>query len=110
KLEEDSLYITDYLFKNIAYRDYVNAYSVLGSNVQEEISYTEFRKIFQSFINVTVVNKTINEQKNDKLQLTVEIKVTARNQSYKEEVSEQAYQIVVGYENDQIKILNLEKQ
>lgn len=110
KLEEDSLYITDYLFENISYRDYVNAYSVLGSDLQSRMSYTEFRETFQSFINVTIINKIINEQNEDELQLTVEIEVTARNQSYKEELSEQAYQVVVGYENDQIKILNLAKQ
>lgn len=110
QLEEDSLYLIDYLFENISYRDYVNAYTVLGSNLQSQMSYTDFRQNFQSAINVTVKNKTIEEIEQEKLHLTAELVITSRDPSYNEELNEQTYQLITGYENDQIKILHMEEQ
>ncbi|WP_058306954.1 S1C family serine protease [Gracilibacillus massiliensis] len=107
QLEEDALYLVDYLIDNISLRDYVNAYSLFGSEYQSQTSYTEFRQTFQSLLGLNAKEKSIIEKKNDTVQIKIDMEVTARNESYQEVKENKQYTIVVGYENDQLKILQM---
>src|SRR5690625_1957401 len=42
-LQEDTNYLIDYFFESIQMRDYINSYTLLGSAMQSDISYTDFR-------------------------------------------------------------------
>ncbi|SFM01421.1 Trypsin-like peptidase domain-containing protein [Gracilibacillus orientalis] len=109
KLKEDALYIADYFFDNIGLRDYVNAYSLLGSQYQDSTSYTEFRQLFQALIDLTVQDKTIIDTENDEVHMEVNVDITRRNETYEEVKETRQYVLVVGYENDQLKILKLQQ-
>ncbi|MGN8645184.1 S1C family serine protease [Gracilibacillus sp. HCP3S3_G5_1] len=109
KLKEDSLYITEYFLDNITLRDYVNAYSLLGSKYQGRTSYTEFRQLFQALIDLSVLDKVILETKNEEVHMDITVEITVRDEEYKEVKESLHYLLVVGYENDQLKILNLEQ-
>ncbi|WP_163579568.1 S1C family serine protease [Gracilibacillus saliphilus] len=109
KLKEDTLYIADYFFDNIELRDYVNAYSLLGSKYQNSTSYTDFRQLFQTLIDLEVQDKTIIDTKNDEVHMEVNVEITMRNETYEEVQKSRQYVLVVGYENDQLKILKLQQ-
>ncbi|GAE91829.1 trypsin-like serine proteases [Gracilibacillus boraciitolerans JCM 21714] len=109
KLEEDALYLIDYFFENISLRDYVNAYSMLGSHYQDKNSYITFRRSFQSLISLNTKKKTITEKKDDEIHMTVDLEATLRDDSYQETQRKWQYNLVVGFENDQLKILKLHK-
>ncbi|WP_208589414.1 S1C family serine protease [Gracilibacillus suaedae] len=109
KLKEDTLYIADYFFDNIELRDYVNAYSLLGSHYQNSTSYTDFRQLFQTLINLEVQDKNIIDTQNDEVHMEINVEITKRNESYEEVQESRQYVLVVGYENDQLKILKLQQ-
>ncbi|SHM89074.1 S1C family serine protease [Gracilibacillus kekensis] len=109
QLEEDALYLVDYLFDNISLRDYVNAYSMFGSEYQSLTSYTEFRQSFQSLLGLNTKEKSILEKKNGIVQIKVDLEVTVRDESYQEVQEDWHYTIVIGYENDQLKILKMSR-
>ncbi|MFD2658175.1 S1C family serine protease [Gracilibacillus thailandensis] len=109
KLKEDTLYIAEYFFDNIELRDYVNAYSLLGSQYQNSTSYTDFRQLFQTLIDLDVQDKTIIDTQNDEVHMEVNVEITIRNETYEEVQKSRQYTLVVGYENDQLKILKLQQ-
>ncbi|MGP4040468.1 S1C family serine protease [Gracilibacillus sp. D59] len=109
KLKEEALYIAKYFFDNITLRDYVNAYSLMGSQYQNSKSYTDFRQSFQSLIDLTVQDKKIVATQNDEVQMEINVEITVRNEKYKEIKNARKYVLVVGYENDQLKILKLQQ-
>ncbi len=109
KLKEDALYIGDYFFENIALRDYVNAYSLLGSQYQDNTSYTDFRQFFQTLIDLTVQDKTIIDTQNEEVHMEIKVEITVRDETYQEVQESRKYLLVIGYENDQLKILKLQQ-
>ncbi|QGH34355.1 trypsin-like serine protease [Gracilibacillus salitolerans] len=109
KLKEDALYIGDYFFENIALRDYVNAYSLLGSQYQDNTSYTDFRQFFQTLIDLTVQDKIIIDTQNEEVHMEIKVEITVRDETYQEVQESRKYLLVIGYENDQLKILKLQQ-
>ncbi|UOQ85421.1 S1C family serine protease [Gracilibacillus salinarum] len=109
KLEENVNYVADYFFDNIALRDYVNAYSLLGSQYQGQTSYTAFRQSFQNMIDLKVEKKSIKNIENEQAEMEINVKTTVRNNNYEETEKSMVYNMTIGYENDQLKILQLDK-
>ncbi|MDX8044859.1 S1C family serine protease [Gracilibacillus sp. S3-1-1] len=107
KLKEDASYLTDYFLDNLKLRDYVNAYSLLGSHYQKETNYTDFSQLFQSLIDLSVEDKTVTEVHDDHVSMNITIEISKRDNEYNEVDESRQYELIAGYENDQMKILQL---
>ncbi|WP_284139291.1 MULTISPECIES: trypsin-like peptidase domain-containing protein [unclassified Virgibacillus] len=110
QLEKDAAYIVDYFFESIDIRDYINAYTLLGDTMQSEQTYSSFR---EQYIYITKVNSEIVENKVASqnqatllVDVTIENKLPNKQETKKEKIR---YSITVGFENDQLKILQLTK-
>ncbi|MFD1361524.1 S1C family serine protease [Lentibacillus salinarum] len=108
KLIEDAEYVADYFFESISIRDYVGAYTLLGSSMQSAQSYPDFREAYIHFIDLQYsdLSSTVTEDG----QVTVTATVTVKSKSSEEEKTEEkqiTYELTIGHENDQLKILNI---
>ncbi|HLR80165.1 MAG TPA: trypsin-like peptidase domain-containing protein [Bacillota bacterium] len=110
KLIEDAEYVADYFFESISIRDYVGAYTLLGSDMQSSRSYSDFREDYIHFINLDYsdLSSTITEDDDVKSTVTVtaETKPPEKDETKKETIT---YELKIGHENDQLKILNINK-
>jgi S1-C subfamily serine protease len=106
QLTEDADYLIQYFLDSIQVRDYVSAYTLLGSNMQADISYTDFRENYIDTISLEYSDFTI--ETNGENGVTTEVNVTIESNLQNEEDTAEdtfIFQFSIGYENDQIKIL-----
>lgn len=106
QLTEDADYLIRYFFDSIQVKDYVNAYKLLGSSMQADITYTEFRESYIDTVSLNFADFTIDEKEENLV--TAEVPVTLENNLQNEEDTEEntfVYRFNIGYENDQLKIL-----
>jgi serine protease Do len=104
KMLETSDYLVSYFIESINFRDYVTAYSLLGSESQSSIDYEEFRNQYLNNISLNIKElKTINQDNH----VIVKTVLTAIEQAGGEQVTN-TYKIdfIVAYENDQAKIIS----
>ncbi|GGJ97942.1 peptidase S1 [Lentibacillus kapialis] len=110
QLIEDAEYVADYFFESISIRDYVGAYTLLGSPMQSSRSYSEFREDYIHFKNLEYsgLSSTVTDEKQVKTSVTVttEIKSSDKKKTSKEKIT---YKLTIGHENDQLKILDIKK-
>ncbi|CAG9622949.1 S1C family serine protease [Sutcliffiella rhizosphaerae] len=97
-------YLVNYFYESINYRDYVTAYSLLGSNWQSKTSYEDFRAGFLDFLTIEVDDVLTREKESMVEVISV---ITAQERSEKG-VSYKKFKITfeLGLENDQMKILS----
>ncbi|HLR62293.1 MAG TPA: trypsin-like peptidase domain-containing protein [Lentibacillus sp.] len=110
QLIEDAEYVADYFFESISIRDYIAAYTLLGSPMQSSQSYSEFREGYTHFMNLEYSG--ISSTVTDDNQVKTTVTVTAETKSpEKEETNEEKsnYELTIGHENDQLKILDIKK-
>ncbi|GEN45336.1 S1C family serine protease [Alkalibacillus haloalkaliphilus] len=109
-LEDDSEYLISYFYETLNVRDYFTAYSLLGSELQSNYSYQEFRELIVHSIDIDI---------NSRDTLSVEdgiatFKVNSDHEIRTDEDTRETHHFEtiyeVGYENDQLKILNLERE
>lgn len=108
KLKEDAQYLIDYFFESIAIRDYIGAYTLLGSDMQSSNSYSDFRKGYVHIVDLEYSDLTSKIVDNGHVKTTVT--VTAKlNQSNKKDPKKKTnkYVLIIGHENDQLKILKI---
>lgn len=107
-LQEDADYLIDYFFEGIQIRDYVNAYTLLGSAMQSETSYSSFREDYTNIVDLTFeeTSNTVTEENHSETTIKVEMKTKSKNKD-KNEVKKVEYVFTIGLENDQLKILNI---
>lgn len=109
QMQEEADYLINYYFESITIRDYINAYALLGSSLQTTTGYTEFRKSYTHHVSIDASENTLSflEDKNQvKIHTDVEvIQVDAENE--KEVLW--TYNFIIGYENDQLKIIKMDK-
>ncbi|MFB4169514.1 S1C family serine protease [Virgibacillus sp. JSM 102003] len=110
KLKENAEYIIDYFFESIIIRDYVGAYTLLGSSMQSENSYSDFRERYIHIIDLQYSDFSSKIKQNDQVETTVNVTVETNLQN-KEGTKKEVYKYVltIGNENNQLKILNLSK-
>ncbi|SDQ65422.1 S1C family serine protease [Virgibacillus salinus] len=110
ELKENAEYIIDYFFESIIIRDYVGAYTLLGSSMQSENSYSDFRERYIHIIDLQYSDFSSKIKKNNQVETTVDVTVETNLQN-KEETKKETFKYVltIGNENDQLKILNLSK-
>lgn len=109
--KEDVEYLINYFLDSILIRDYISSYTILGSNMQGETSYSDFREQYIHIVNLTYnyFNSVLID--NNQMETTVKVDYAIK-QPNEEKVNKGTitYKFIVGYENDQLKILNITKK
>ncbi|MEQ6388819.1 trypsin-like peptidase domain-containing protein [Bacillaceae bacterium S4-13-58] len=106
QLQEDANYIISYFYENINMRDFVSAYSLLGSDWQQNLTYQAFRDKYVSAVNVTITNVQTELKDNRHVSVTLNVNLKTRKQEAQQEITKRYKQTyIVGLENDQIKLL-----
>ncbi|MBM7598766.1 hypothetical protein JOC34_001123 [Virgibacillus halotolerans] len=108
QFKEDALYMIDYYLTSIDIRDYVNAYTVLSSSIQSNLTYSTFRDNSIDILGLTYKNLQANDVEDNQLQASAEVTIEKR-EGNKKEVSKSTSKLefTIGYENDQLKILKM---
>ncbi|WP_067839878.1 S1C family serine protease [Amphibacillus sediminis] len=106
KFEEDAIYLMQYFIESIAIHDYINAYALIGSELQGEMDYPNFRSRYLQIRNISMTDYEVVEMTNQmaNFQSTVELQTTDAGEPEQVLVNFQ-----IGYENDQLKILQYEQ-
>nr|WP_289038638.1 trypsin-like peptidase domain-containing protein [uncultured Allobacillus sp.] len=110
QLLNDVQYLIDYFYETLNLRDYFTAYSLLGSEEQVEYSYPEFRELYVVSGDIKRSDVEIEINKDKSASVTV---LSDHQILQKEEVQETHHyrtNFVIGYENDQLKILDLKRE
>ncbi|QGQ46580.1 S1C family serine protease [Metabacillus sediminilitoris] len=106
KMLETSDYLVNYFIESINFRDFVTAYSLLGSESQSNIDYQTFRNQYLNTISLSVNELKTTNQEN---QVIVETEISAIERTgEKEKTKTYNMNFIVAYENDQAKIISKE--
>ncbi|ANF98151.1 S1C family serine protease [Paenibacillus bovis] len=103
-LTDEAEYVVSYFYDSLNARDYVTAYSLLGSRWQGKLAYAKFREGYLNTGTVTV-DRISSEREGD--QAIVSMRITAEERKDTGTVYT-SYQInyTAGYENNVLKILS----
>lgn len=107
KMMETSDYLINYFIESINFRDFVTAYSLLGSEWQSNVDYETFRRKYLHIHSIKIIelSKEIHDN-----QVKVETVLSVEEHNGEETVTKTYNKtFVVAYENDQAKIIS-EKQ
>ncbi|KIL52056.1 S1C family serine protease [Jeotgalibacillus soli] len=106
--EELALYVVQYYFDSLQFGDYVTAYSLMGSEFQEETSYEAYRESFRNIPSISMDNPEILVVSDQ-----VEINVTVHMEELIEHMrlnQTYTFTFVIGEENDRLKIIGMTRQ
>lgn len=103
---EGAEYVVEYYLESISIRDYVGAYSLLGSTIQQSLSYKDFRNRYVNVLKVSHNNLESSIMDDGRIEVAVDV-TTESNVPNKEETEKvtEPMEFIIGHENDQIKIL-----
>ncbi|KKK37757.1 peptidase S1 [Mesobacillus campisalis] len=103
-MADHSEYLVAYFYESLNARDFVTAYSLLGSSWQSSLSYEEFRGGYLKTVSVSIDEMTTVKNGSGST-VTAVISAEERGES---KTDEKKYKVTyeLGYENDQLKILS----
>lgn len=108
QFKQDVNYLIEYYFENILIRDYVGAYALLGDSIQRDFSYTDFR---EDYIKIVDLNYDIQSEElteDNQLKTTLQVSIEKKQPNEEDVLTEEhEYNLHIGYENDQLKIIEL---
>ncbi|MBM7619854.1 hypothetical protein JOC95_001706 [Bacillus tianshenii] len=106
--EDVATYLVNYFYESLNYRDYVTAYSLLGSSWQSETAYEKFREGYLDFLTIETED-LLTKKVGDQVEVVTIITVQQRSERG---VTYKKYKVkfVLGLENDQMKILSEERE
>ncbi|MGP4065598.1 S1C family serine protease [Oceanobacillus sp. M65] len=105
---EDAEYLIDYFLESIDIRDYVNAYTLLGSNMQSQTSYQDFREEYIHIVKLEYSDLTSNVTETNTVKTTVEVEIESKLENKeKTEKKKHTFEFITDYENDQLKIVEI---
>lgn len=110
QLEDDATYLIEYFLDSIDIKDYVGAYKLLGSSMQSDVSYSEFREQYVDILGLSYSDVLNNPTEDNRIKTSVDItfeKRLEKEQDISKVTKEAAF--TIGYENDQLKILKVSK-
>ncbi|SDL79661.1 S1C family serine protease [Sediminibacillus halophilus] len=106
KLKEDAKYMINYFFESISIRDFINAYTLLGSDWQTETSYQQFREDYIYIVDTNTAEMNVQfDEENNLAKVTMEVEHEERSSPEKVYKRVYRYRFDVGYENDQVRLL-----
>lgn len=108
--KEDAQYLINYFLDSILIRDYISAYTILGSDMQGKTSYSSFREQYIHVVNLSYGDFTTTITNNNQIEIAVKIEYKLK-QPNADKISKDTthYEFTIGYENDQLKILTISK-
>lgn len=108
--KEDAQYLINYFLDSILIRDYISAYTILGSDMQGKTSYSSFREQYIHVVNLSYGDFTTTITDNNQIEIAVKIEYKLK-QPNADRISKDTthYKFTIGYENDQLKILTISK-
>lgn len=106
QLIQDAEYIVNYFYESLQMRDFFNAYALLGSQWQMHTSYQDFRESYIHITNITVRNVEASLLDNDQVSVSLNADYDLRKNDQSFITEHYKIQYTVGYENDQLKILD----
>ncbi|MCG5104356.1 S1C family serine protease [Oceanobacillus alkalisoli] len=107
---QDANYLTEYFWDSIGIRDYISAYSLLGSTLQQSTSYADFRNQYIYIIDLRITDSESEVLDHNQIETTVEVDVMERDSNQddeKEKTTSQQFEFIFAYENDQLKIVKI---
>src|SRR5690606_17127204 len=112
QFKTDAEYVMEYFIDSLIIRDYVAAYSLLGDTLQSNTSYSSFRENYIQVVDVKYSHQSTtltDDRTYDNVLVHV---VFTKNQPNKEDhiMDKVAYKFMIGYENDQLKIISLDSK
>ncbi|HLR01963.1 MAG TPA: S1C family serine protease [Virgibacillus sp.] len=110
QLTEDASYLIDYFFENIMIRDYIGAYTLFGSEKQSGLSYTDFRETYIHTVDLEYSDLVEEEAEENRIKIKTDVTVETKSPD-KEKTKKKNYTYVftVGYENDQLRIMDINR-
>ncbi|APH04706.1 S1C family serine protease [Bacillus weihaiensis] len=106
KMLETSDYVISYFIESINFKDFVTAYSLLGSDWQSEMDYDTFRKKYLDITNIRI-EKLTTEDKGNEVEVQTSLSITTR-ENQEEVIKTEEISFLIAYENDQAKIISQE--
>lgn len=110
ELKGNTEYLINYFFESIDIRDYVGAYTLLGSSMQSKNSYSDFREGYIHIVDMQYDSMSSKVIGDDQVETNIKVTIETKQQN-KEETKKETfhYVITVGSENDQLKILKISR-
>lgn len=107
KLEQDANYLVEYFFESIQIRDYINSYTLLGTDLQDSLSYSAFREKFIHTVKLNFEIESIETTEENIAEVIANVHIEQKLPNEEEMKNvEFKYIFTISYENDQIKISN----
>ncbi|ALX47313.1 S1C family serine protease [Lentibacillus amyloliquefaciens] len=107
KLIEDAEYVAEYFFESISIRDYVGAYTLLGSAMQSADSYPDFREGYTQYVDFQYSDLKSNVTEDNQVKITAEVTAETKQSEEETQKEEITYKLTIDRENDQLKIMNI---
>ncbi|PPA70647.1 S1C family serine protease [Jeotgalibacillus proteolyticus] len=105
--EEQALYLIEYFYSSLQFGDYVTAYSIMSSAYKSENRYEDFRNEFLSVSSLSLEAAEVFDVSEEiKVNATVEYEVFEDDQLV---TNTEVYEIMVGRENNHLKIKQLSR-
>ncbi|WP_042145148.1 S1C family serine protease [Paucisalibacillus sp. EB02] len=109
QFKQDAEYVMEYFLDSIIIRDYVAAYSLLGDSIQTQTSYPSFREGYIQIVDVEYNHQTTTIVDNNHASIKVDVTLIKNQPNEEEQINENiTYEFMVGFENDQLKIISIE--
>ncbi|GAA0453178.1 S1C family serine protease [Alkalibacillus silvisoli] len=109
-LKQDSEYLIKYFYETLNVRDYFTAYSLLGIDVQSNYSYQDFRELIVHSIDIEVTDQELQTTSDHVATFEVNSDHSIRTDEDTRETHHYKTIYEVGYENDQLRILDLDRE
>ncbi|WP_100011123.1 S1C family serine protease [Lentibacillus sediminis] len=112
----DAEYLVEYFMESIEIRDYLNAYTLMGSSMQDEVSYSDFRDRYIHIVDLEFSNLTSSVTEDNRIQITLNTTAELKEKEAEETENETetvkesyTYTFIVAHENDQLRILQTDR-
>ncbi|WP_079529502.1 S1C family serine protease [Halobacillus hunanensis] len=102
---DQATYVVQYFYDSINQGDFVTAYSLLGSKWQSNTSYEEFRASYNQKLSATIDHIVADPVEGEKVEVTAFV-TAEETKTGSVEMKKYKYHYVVGFENDQMKIIS----
>ena len=102
---EEVNYLLNYFIDSLKINDYINAYTLLGSELQNELDYPSFRSEYVHLKNISLIE--LDELELSQAEITLLATIEYDDTTDQSGLTQSNFQFTLGYENDQLKVLNI---
>lgn len=110
QMEKDARYLIGYFFESLLIRDYLNAYKLFGSEKQTQTNYQDFREDYVHVVDINTKNMNSEVVEEEHVKITLSAANETRKSKQEKVVENYEYSFTIGYENDQLKVLSVNRK